>query len=158
LAEGDAYNRALIDRAERRLKALDFFKTVKITTEPGSAPDRVVVAVDVAEQQTGEWTFGVGYSMVDGVVGNVSVTERNFLGQGQYVKISTTDGQYTKSIGVSFVQPYLLGSRMSLGVDVFGKQTSQSSYQSYGSTNYGTGFRLGLPITDEVSAQLRYSI
>src|SRR4029077_9706717 len=29
LAEGDAYNRALVDRAERRLKNLDFFKSVK---------------------------------------------------------------------------------------------------------------------------------
>src|SRR6185437_13310083 len=53
LGEGDAYNRALIDRAERRLKNLGFFKTVKITNEPGSAPDRVVVNVDVEEQPTG---------------------------------------------------------------------------------------------------------
>ena len=30
LSEGDAYNRALVDRAERRLKNLDFFKSVKI--------------------------------------------------------------------------------------------------------------------------------
>ena len=38
VGEGDAYNRALIDRAERRLKNLNYFKTVKITNEPGSAP------------------------------------------------------------------------------------------------------------------------
>src|SRR5450759_249588 len=31
IGEGDAYNRALIDRAERRLKNLNYFKTVKIT-------------------------------------------------------------------------------------------------------------------------------
>jgi outer membrane protein insertion porin family len=158
LGEGDAYNRALIDRAERRLKALDFFKSVKIITEPGSAADRVIVNVDVAEQETGEWNFGVGYSTVDGVVGNVSLSERNFLGLGQYVKAATTYGQYTKSLGLSFVQPDVLDSRASLGVDLFGRQTSQSSYQSYGSTNYGTGVRLGLPITDELSAQLRYTI
>ena len=35
--EGDAYNKSLIDRAERRLKNLNSFKTVKITTRPGSA-------------------------------------------------------------------------------------------------------------------------
>ena len=45
ISEGDAYNRALVDRAERRLKNLDYFKNVKITTEPGSSqrprdPDR----------------------------------------------------------------------------------------------------------------------
>src|SRR6516165_1738959 len=56
LGEGDAYNRALVDRAERRLKNLGFFKTVKITNEPGSAPDRVVINVDVEEQATGEFS------------------------------------------------------------------------------------------------------
>ena len=158
IAEGDAYNRVLIDRAERRLKALDFFKSVKIATAPGSQPDRVVVAVDVVEQDTGDFNFGVGYSTVDGVVGNVSIGERNFLGTGQVVKLALTYGQYTRSIDVGFVQPYLLGGRVSLGVDVFGKQNSQSSYQSYGSATYGTGLRFGLPISDEVSAQVRYSI
>ena len=45
--EGDPYNRALVDRAERRIKNLNFFKTVKITDEPGSAPDRVVININV---------------------------------------------------------------------------------------------------------------
>ena len=35
IAEGDAYNKTLIDRAERRLKNLNYFKTVKITDEAG---------------------------------------------------------------------------------------------------------------------------
>ncbi len=158
LTEGDAFNRALLARAERRLKALDAFKSVKIATEPGSAPDRVIVNVDVKDQQTGDLNFGVGYSMADGVIGNVSVSERNLLGRGQYVKLSLTYGQYSKAFGVGFVEPYFLGSRMSLGVDVFGKDTSPSSYQSYGTTNYGTGFRLGLPLTEDTSVALRYSI
>jgi outer membrane protein insertion porin family len=158
IAEGDAYNRALVDRAERRLKALDFFKSVKITTEPGSAPDRVIVDVDLVEQQTGDLTFGGGYSTVDGVIGNVGVSDRNFLGRGQLVKLSASYGQYSKSLGLSFVEPFVLGSRLSLGIDVFGKENAQSSYQSYGSATYGTGLRLGLPLTEETSAQLRYSI
>jgi len=53
--EGDPYNRALLDRAERRIKDLNFFKSVKVSTEPGSAPDRVVVDVDVDEQSTGDF-------------------------------------------------------------------------------------------------------
>jgi outer membrane protein insertion porin family len=158
IAEGDAYNRVLIDRGERRLKALDYFKSVKITTAPGSEPDRVVVNVDVVEQPTGDFNFGIGYSTVDGVVGNITLGERNFLGTGQAVKLALTLGQYTRSIDVGFVQPYFLGTRVSLGADIFGKQTSESSYQSYGSTTYGAGVRFGLPISDDVSAQLRYSL
>ena len=43
VAEGDPYNRALINRAERRLRNLGYFKEVKIATEPGSSPDRVII-------------------------------------------------------------------------------------------------------------------
>ena len=48
IVEGDAYNRVLIDKAQRNLRALGYFKTVDITTHQGSAPDKVVVIVDVA--------------------------------------------------------------------------------------------------------------
>jgi outer membrane protein insertion porin family len=158
IAEGDAYNGALIDRAERRLKALEFFKTVKITTAPGSAPDRVVVDIDLVEQQTGDFNFGVGYSTQDGVIGNVTLSDRNLLGRGETGKIDLTLGQYTKSVDIGFVEPDVLDSRVSVGGDLYGKQTTASSFQSYGSTIYGLGVKAGLPITETTSAQLRYSI
>jgi outer membrane protein insertion porin family len=79
ISEGDPYNRALIDRAERRIKSLNFFKTVKITNEPGSAPDRVVINVDVEEQSTGDFSVMGGYSTADGFMGQVSVSERYLL-------------------------------------------------------------------------------
>jgi outer membrane protein assembly factor BamA len=68
VAEGDAYNRALINRAERRLRNLNYFKTVKITNEPGSAPDRVVLNVDVEDMSTGEISLSGGYSTSDGAL------------------------------------------------------------------------------------------
>src|SRR5262249_56523734 len=74
LAEGDAYNRALVNRAERRLKNLSFFKSVKINTEPGSAPARFGLTVDVHEQATGEFSVSGGYSTADGFIGEVSAS------------------------------------------------------------------------------------
>src|SRR3990170_2658977 len=82
LAEGDAYNRLLVEAARKRLRALGFFKTVEIDTQPGSAPDRVVIVVKVAEQPTGELSFGAGYSTSEGVIGDISITERNLMGKG----------------------------------------------------------------------------
>jgi outer membrane protein insertion porin family len=80
LLEGDPYNRVLIDRAERRLNNLGYFESVRITNEPGSAADRVLVNVNVVEQLTGEFSVGGGYSTADGVIGEVSVGERNLHG------------------------------------------------------------------------------
>ena len=83
IAEGDPYNRALIDRAERRLKNLNFFKSVKITNEPGSAPDRVVINVELEEQSTGDFSIMGGYSTAEGWLAQMSVSERNLLGTGR---------------------------------------------------------------------------
>ncbi|MGY4351717.1 outer membrane protein assembly factor BamA [Bradyrhizobium sp. GM7.3] len=82
VSEGDAYNRALVDRAERRLKNLDYFKSVKITTEPGSSSDRVILLVDMEEKSTGDFSVSGGYSTTDGALAEVSVSERNLLGRG----------------------------------------------------------------------------
>ncbi len=157
LSEGDAYNRALIDRAERRLKNLNYFKTVKITNEPGSAPDRVVVNVDVEEQPTGEFSISGGYSTADGLIAEVSVADRNLMGRGNYAKASLTYGQYVKGFDLSFVEPYLFGYRMAGGIDLFARQNLANNYVSYNSQTIGTNLRLGFAITEEIAFQPRYS-
>jgi outer membrane protein insertion porin family len=158
IGEGDAYNRALIDRAERRLKNLDFFKTVKITNEPGSAPDRVVVNVDLEEKSTGEFSISGGYSTAEGFISEVSIAERNLMGRGQFAKATVSYGQYTRGVDLSFVEPYLLGYRMAGGIDLFWKQGLANSYLSYNTNTIGTNLRLGFALTEELAFQPRYSI
>jgi outer membrane protein insertion porin family len=157
IVEGDPYNRALVDRAERRVKGLGFFKTVKITTEPGSAPDRIILNCDLEEQSTGEFSFAGGYSTADGALGEVSVGERNFLGRGEQAKISLQYGQYSRGFNMSFVEPYFLDNRMAFGTDIFFKQTTQTVYLSYLSKTIGGDIKLGFPLAENVSAQTRYT-
>ncbi len=157
LSEGDAYNRALVDRAERRLKNLNYFKTVKITNEPGSAPDRVVVNVDVEEQPTGEFSISGGYSTADGLIAEVSVADRNLMGRGNYAKASVTYGQRVRGLDLSFVEPYLFGYRMAGGIDLFARQNLASNYVSYDSQSIGTNLRLGFALTEEIAFAPRYS-
>jgi outer membrane protein insertion porin family len=158
LAEGDAYNRALVNRAERRLKNLSYFKSVKITTEPGSAPDRVILNVDVEEQSTGEFSVSGGFSTADGFIGEVSVAERNLLGRGLYGKVSVQYGQYTRGAAFSFVDPYFLGYRVAAGLDVFYKQQNPTSYVSYETQTLGFGTRLGFQLREDLTLQARYSL
>jgi outer membrane protein insertion porin family len=158
VAEGDAYNRALIDRAERRLKNLNYFKTVKITNEPGSAPDRIVINVDVEEIATGEMSLAGGYSTADGFMAEVSVGERNLLGRGQYAKATVQYGQRVRGFELSFAEPFFLGYRLAAGADLYARQTLASSYYSYDNQIFGTGVRTGFALSEELSLQLRYSI
>lgn len=158
LGEGDAYNKIMVDRAERRLNNLGYFKKVRITNEPGSTPDRVIVNVDVEDQPTGAFAISGGYSTADGFIAEISVTETNFLGRGQYVRVAASTGQYSKGVDFSFTEPYFLDRRMAVGFDLFAKETDNTRYSYYTNRTTGGAIRLGLPLTDETSILFRYSL
>ncbi|MDF2687625.1 MAG: outer membrane protein assembly factor BamA, partial [Microvirga sp.] len=158
LGEGDAYNQVLVDRAERRLNNLGYFKRVRISNEPGSSADRVVVNVDVEDQSTGAFSISGGYSTADGFIGEVSVTETNFLGRGQFVRLAGQLGQRAHGVDFSFTEPYFLGYRMSAGIDLYSKFSDQTQYSRYENRITGGTLRLGLPFTEDFTITARYSL
>src|SRR5439155_5604539 len=88
----------------------------------------------------------------------VSVAERNLLGRGLFGKIALQYGQYTKGAQLSYVDPYFLGYRVALGIDVFYKQQLPTSYVSYETQTIGFGTRLGFTLREDLGLQLRYSL
>lgn len=158
LGEGDAYNKVFIDRAERRLNNLGFFNRVRITNEPGSAPDRVVINVDVEDKATGSFSIAAGYSTADGVLGDVSLSESNFLGRGQFVRIGGSLGQRSRGLEFSFTEPYFLGYRIAAGFDLFSKFSDNNATSRFTSQTTGATIRATLPITEEFSVTARYSL
>ncbi len=158
LGEGDAYNKAIVDRAERRLKNLGFFKSVRITNEPGSAPDRVVVNVDVEDQATGSFGISGGYSTTEGFLAEVSVQETNFGGRGQFARIAASNGQKAHGGEFSFTEPFFMDQRIATGFDLFTKFNDSTDYARYRSRNTGFTLRAGVPITEEFSVGTRYTL
>ncbi len=160
LAEGDAYNRTLVDKARKKLLGLNFFKKVDITTELGSAADKVIINVDVEEKSTGELSLGVGYSTTDAVVGDISLTERNLMGRGQYLRLSTSLSAKRQQLDLRFTEPYFLGRNVSFGVDIYGTETDLTGSSSAGfkSRQIGAGLRFGFPLSDDVFLNTRYSL
>jgi outer membrane protein insertion porin family len=158
VSEGDAYNRALVDRAERRLKNLDFFKSVKVTNEPGSSSDRIILNVDLEEKSTGDFSVSGGYSTTDGPLAEVSVSERNLLGRGLFGKVSVTYGEYARGVSLSFIEPYFLDYRVALGLDAYYREQLANQYIAYGTKTIGFSPRIGLTLREDLTMQLRYSI
>jgi outer membrane protein insertion porin family len=157
VSEGDAFNQVLIQRAKRRLEKLGYFETVEISTAPGSEPDQVVLVVDLVEKSTGEFSIGAGYSTGGDTSGpsiEGSITEKNFLGRGQYIRLSAGGGENSRDFMLSFTEPYFLGRRIAAGFDIF-RQTRR--YTNYESETNGATVRLGLPITETLSTQFAYN-
>ncbi len=158
IGEGDPYNHAMIEAGERRLNNLGFFKSVHISSRPGSTPDRVIVTVAVEDKPTGSISLSGGYSTISGAIAEVAYTETNFLGRGQYLKLSVSDGQYSNGWKASFTEPYFLGQRLAAGLDVFHSDQGVNPYAEYENWSTGVNLRLGVPITDQFTIQPNYSI
>jgi outer membrane protein insertion porin family len=158
LAEGDAYNPLLVDKAKKRLQVLGFFKAVDIKRRPGSAPDRVVLDVDLVEQSTGELSFGAGYSTSEGVIGDVSITERNLLGKGQFLRLRLAGSAERLQADISFTEPRFLDRNLAAGFDLFHKTIDLSSTQQFVSRVSGGTLRLGFPISENLWLTNSYTL
>jgi outer membrane protein insertion porin family len=156
-SEGDAFNQSMITRAKRRLEALGYFTSVNITTSQGSAPDRIVVVVDVEDQPTGSFGVGAGYAAGgDGFLVEASIEEKNFLGRGQFIRVAVGGGlDDARSYNLSFTEPYFLGYRLAAGFDLFKSQTSSNDYYNY--DEQGITLRVTAPITDDLATTFRYT-
>jgi outer membrane protein insertion porin family len=157
LVEGDAFNRILVDRARRRLTALDYFEKIDIREEPGSAADLVVLVVEVQEKSTGSVSFSAGYSSTETVVGSIAVQERNFLGRGQNIGLSTNLSIKRQAVNFAFTEPYFLGRRLSAGIDGVFQRTDLQKESSYSSQQYGGGFRFGFRLDENSTVSTKYS-
>ena len=158
LAEGDAYNRVLVDRSRNRIRALGFFKDVTIEEVPGSAPDRTGLQVQVEEQPTGELSFSAGYSSVDQLILDLGVTERNFRGRGQNVRARVSVGSLRQQVDFSFTEPRFMGRDLGAGVDLYSYRYDLTDYSAYRTNTIGGGVRLGFPLTLNARASARYTL
>ncbi len=158
LVEGDAYNPLLVDRAKKRLQGLGLFKTVEVKRTPGTAADRVALAVEVVEQSTGELSFGAGYSTSEGVIGDVSITERNLLGNGQFLRLKVGGSLDRAQVDLSFTEPRFLDQNLSAGFDLFYKQVDQTSSSGFKNKTAGGSLRLGFPISENLWMQTSYTL
>ncbi len=158
LFEGDAYNRVLVDRARRRLTALDFFEKIEFREDPGSAPDKVVLVVQLVEKSTGQLNFSIGYSSTEAVVGGIGLTERNFMGRGQFVRLNTTLSFVRQQIDFSFTEPYFMGMPISAGIDLFATATDNTDISSYESQQVGGALRSGFRLDEYTSLGFKYTL
>ena len=156
LVEGDAFNSAKLRRSRQRIQNLGFFEKVNVERLPGSAPDKTVLKVDVEEKSTGQLSFGAGFSSTNGVLGDIGVTENNFLGKGQSVSLKLTVAARKSEIDFSFTEPYFLDREIRAGFDLFRVSQDLQDFSSYDSDRTGFNLRAGYNITEDLSQGWRY--
>lgn len=116
--EGDPFNARKVQQAADRIRALGLFANVDVQTREGSGPDQVVIDVNVEEQPTGTLGFGLGYGTDDGLAGNVTLTEDNFLGRGQSIGLTISTTSDNRQFSFNFTEPKLYDRDLALGLNL----------------------------------------
>ena len=158
IVEGDAFNQVLVDRSRNNIRRLGFFEDVTLEETPGSAPDRARVRVQVTEQPTGELALGAGFSSTDSFLVDLSISERNLRGRGQFLRFRVSVSGTRETIDVRFTEPRFLDRNLAAGFDLFRVNSDFLSEASFQTASTGASLRLGFPVTAQANLQLRYTI
>lgn len=158
LVEGDAFNAAKIRRSQQRIRDLGFFETAEVKTEQGDRPDQSILTVEVEEKATGELSFGAGISTLDGLLGDVSISERNLLGRGQSLRLRVTFSSRRQEIDLSFTEPYFLDRNLSAGFDVFRRSIDRQDESSFDQDTLGFALRGNYPLTEHLRHGVTYTL
>ncbi|HET9629655.1 MAG TPA: outer membrane protein assembly factor BamA [Novosphingobium sp.] len=165
LAEGDAFNSLQVKRSTNRIKSLGYFQEkFEVEQKPGSAPDRIVLEANVEEKPTGELQLSAGFSSIESFIFQASIQQRNFRGRGQTVGISGSYSRYSKSVELSFTEPYVFDRNVSFGGNIYRRDYNSFNYLNanrndlYKQATTGFQLRLGIPLTEYLSLVGRYTL
>ncbi|TAG20089.1 MAG: outer membrane protein assembly factor BamA, partial [Rhodobacterales bacterium] len=156
--EGDPFNPREVRQSAERIRALGFFSDAQVNAEPGSAPDQVVVNVDVEEQPTGSLSLGLTYSVANGTGFNIGFSESNFLGRGQRLSMNLNAGTDNQNSSFSFTEPALLGRDLSFSVGAYYRTSDNQSSAVYDTRNIGFTTGIGFPLGEQSNLDLRLRV
>ncbi len=150
--EGAWHSTSQINRSKQRVDRTDFFSSVNVETPPvPDAPDQVDINVSVTEKPTGSIMFGAGYSDLEGIILNGSVSQNNIFGTGNFLSVNVNTGSVNKIFAASFTNPYWTINGVSVGFDIFRRYLNTNSLSNVGVFNTDTSgatLRFGIPIAE----------
>ena len=153
LLEGDLYSAKKVKEANRRIRNLGFFDEVNVTKKRGSEESQTVLDVEVAEKPTGTFSIGAGYSSVDKLMAQGSLSQDNFMGYGIRLSLSGSFGSTSNTYSLGISDPHFLDTDWTLGGEIY---KSEREYDEYDEHRTGGSIRAGHPVTRNSKAYLTY--
>ncbi|MBM4017095.1 MAG: outer membrane protein assembly factor BamA [Planctomycetes bacterium] len=168
-------NTKLIEKARRRLEGTGLYKpgSVQITTIPTASAEVVDVLVRVEETETANLILGAGISSNSGLLGNISLVQRNFdladwpkspgdfwrgeafRGAGQLFQIVLEPGTQLQRYRIDFREPHIGGSEYSLSTSLFLFERNRDSYDE---RRVGLNFGFGRELKEDLQAFLNFRL
>ncbi|MFZ5894476.1 MAG: outer membrane protein assembly factor BamA [Myxococcota bacterium] len=153
--EGDTFHESKLEKSRRRITALGYFERVDVSTEQGSAPDKMNVYIEVTEKPTGTFQIGAGFSSLENFIATAQIQQANLFGNGQSLAVQAQVSGIRQLVDVRLYEPYFLDSKFSASVNLY---TQLRIYTDFSQTSTGGSVTFGYPlIAPELVASLTYT-
>ncbi len=119
LQEGQIFSESGLEASKRRITALGYFERVDVSTEQGSAPDKLIINFEIAERPTGTFQVGAGFSSVENFIATAQVQQANLFGNGQSLALQAQVSGLRQLVSLRFFEPYFLNSKWSMSTELF---------------------------------------
>ena len=155
VAEGDLFSETKLERSKRRATALGYFERVDVSTEAGSAPDRMNVYIEVSEKPTGTFQVGAGFSSIENFIATAQVQQANLFGNGQSLSLQLQVSSLRQLISLRLFEPYFMDSLFNTSVDLYDQLRV---YNDFSQSSRGGGLTFGYPLIEpELNASITYT-
>jgi len=145
------YSTKKLNRSRQRVDKLGYFSEVQIDTPgvPGTS-DQVDVNLKVTERNTGNLTFGIGYSTTEKIVLTAGLAQNNIFGTGNSLSFQINTGSVNQNYSLSYTNPYFTPDGVSRGFDFYRRDLDSTSLSvaPFNTKTLGFGIRFGVPITE----------
>ncbi|MEM6682667.1 MAG: outer membrane protein assembly factor BamA [Pseudomonadota bacterium] len=159
LQEGDPFNLSRVERSKQRIQSLGFFQEeLEIEQLPGSAPDKVVLEVNIEERATGSLSLGAGFSSFENFLFDFRIQQRNWQGKGQNLSLGVTLSSRRTQIDIGFTEPYLFGRNLSAGFNLFRSDLNNQFESSFEQSTTGISLQASSLLSEFFSFGLRYTL
>jgi outer membrane protein insertion porin family len=117
--EGQLFSESGLEHSKRRITALGYFERVDVSTEQGSAPDKIIINFEIAEKPTGTFQVGAGFSSVENFIATAQVQQANLFGNGQSLALQAQLSGLRQLVTIRFFEPYFLNTDWSSSAELF---------------------------------------
>ena len=155
LLEGDLSRAQGVKEAKRRIRNLGYFDEVSVTNKPGSDETKTILGVEVTERPTGTFSIGLGYSSVDSIMAQGSISQDNLFGYGLRLSLSGSFGSRSTNYSLGLSDPHFLDTDWTLGGSIY---NSYREYNDYDEEKIGGSIRAGHPIGRKSKLYVTYRL
>jgi outer membrane protein insertion porin family len=159
--EGAFYDASRIQLSRRRVDRTQYFDAVDVETVPvEGSPDQVDVNYAVKEKPTGALLVGAGFSTVEKLILQASISQSNVFGAGKFVSANVSTGSINKVYSLSYLDPYFTVDGVSQGFDVYKRKTNASTLAigPYATDSVGGGVKFGYPISETIGVNFGVAV